>query len=268
MNLSGHIIACLAAAASCLAAGADFGRYQPIVDRQMFGAPPPGFDPAKPPSEVSKASRESQKEMAAEQEKLKSSIRFSLLNVEADGTVMVGFSDNSEKPPRHYYLKVGEESGGWLVKSADPSPDERRVTLVKGEMEVELKLGDDSSGKADATKRVNGQSAPSAASAPDHASENMSLGGLRTSRRKARELENAQKAQERLLLQEILKNQKAEAERREVEAAERREKEEAERLERERRDMEETRRREAEAAGKPSTPSGEGAEGDLENDKN
>ena len=38
--------------------------YRSIVDRQMFGTPPPGFDPMKMPSEVSKSS---QKEISREQ---------------------------------------------------------------------------------------------------------------------------------------------------------------------------------------------------------
>ena len=34
-----------------------YDRYQSIVDRQMFGALPVGFDPTKLPSEVTKSSQ-------------------------------------------------------------------------------------------------------------------------------------------------------------------------------------------------------------------
>ena len=44
----------MAAGASAFADDGSFDRYQSIVDRQMFGRPPVGFDPTKPPSEVSK----------------------------------------------------------------------------------------------------------------------------------------------------------------------------------------------------------------------
>ena len=46
-----------------------FERYRPIIDRQMFGSLPPGFDPNKLPSEVQKSSA-SEKELTQEQEKL------------------------------------------------------------------------------------------------------------------------------------------------------------------------------------------------------
>ena len=45
------------AACSCLAAAAErqpLERYQSIIDRQMFGQPPPNFDPSVPPSQVQK----------------------------------------------------------------------------------------------------------------------------------------------------------------------------------------------------------------------
>lgn len=124
-------------------------RYQSIIDRQMFGEPPPGFDPTRPPSEVTKAE---QRELSKEQEKLQSSISFSVINVTPQGDTMVGFSDNSEKPPKHYYLKVGEENGGWLVKEADPVGG--TMTIQKDNIEVSLTIGGNSANDPNANSRV------------------------------------------------------------------------------------------------------------------
>lgn len=129
------------------------GEYQSIVDRQMFGKPPAGFDPMKMPSEVS---RSSQKEVTKEQEKLQSSVHFSVINISEDGTPVVGFTDNADpKKPVHLYLRLGEERAGWLVKSADPKT--ATTTLVKGDVELNLSLGDNSA------KAGDGKNAPLAA---------------------------------------------------------------------------------------------------------
>ena len=132
------------ASAAAFAERQPLERYQSIIDRQMFGQPPPGFDPTRPPSEVSKSDAKEQVELTKEQEQLKSSVRFSVINVTADGETAVGFTDNSDKVPKHYYLKLGEERDGWLVKEADA--EEKRMVIAKGEIEVELQLGDDSGG--------------------------------------------------------------------------------------------------------------------------
>lgn len=159
-----------------------YERYVSIIDRQMFGTPPAGFDPMKMPSEVSKSS---QKELTKEQEKLQSAIHFSVINVAADGTAVVGFSDNSDpKMPVHHYLKVGEESGGWKVVSADLASSS--MTIVKDGVELTLKLGDNSgkSGK-------NGAGAPAAvpavASAHGEGTRRSGLLGSLRSRRFQRE---------------------------------------------------------------------------------
>ena len=125
-----------------LAVTQPFERYQTIVDRQMFGPLPPGFDPTKMPNEVQKSSV-SEKQLTKEQEKLQSSIHFSVINVTSEGETVVGFSDNSNsKAPVHYYLKVGETRNGWTVKAADPV--EATMTIAKEDIEVSLKLGGNS----------------------------------------------------------------------------------------------------------------------------
>ena len=134
------------AASALLAEQQPFERYQPIIDRQMFGQPPPNFDPAKPPSEAPRGgAARGEEELTREQAVIKSSIHFSAINVTPDGATAVGFTDNSNpKTPVHYYLKVGEERNGWKVTEADPVKAE--MTIVKDDVEVTLKLGENSGG--------------------------------------------------------------------------------------------------------------------------
>ena len=118
-----------------------FDRYQSVVDRQMFGPLPPGFDPTARPSDV-RSSAAAGRELSQEQEKLKSAIRFSAIDVRPSGEVAVGFSDNSDpKSPRFYFLKVGESRDGWTVKEADA--EAATMTIVKDDVEVSLTLGGD-----------------------------------------------------------------------------------------------------------------------------
>ena len=145
---------CLLAAVSVFAEKQPFERYQTIVDRQMFGPLPPGFDPTKPPSEVSRSDM-SEKELTKEQEQLKSAIHFSVINVASDGQTEVGFTDNSDpKAPRHYFLKAGETSkdGKWTVKEANS--ESASMTIAQGEVEVTLTLGGNSATDAAATSRA------------------------------------------------------------------------------------------------------------------
>ena len=165
-----------------------YERYQSIVDRQMFGPLPVGFDPSKSPAEVSKSgSAAAEKELTKEQEKVKSAIRFSVINVTPQGETAIGFTDNSDpKAPVHYYLKVGESRGGWEVKEADAKA--ATMTIAKDGVEVSLSLGGDSAkdGKTQATQ-------PAAANAADAASKRRSpmLATLGSRRRARQEREEA-----------------------------------------------------------------------------
>ena len=135
-------------------------RYQSIIDRQMFGPLPPGFDPTKSPNEVQKSSARDEKQLTQEQEKLQSSIHFSVINVASDGQPEVGFTDNSDpKAPKHYFLKVGESRDGWTVK--DASAEDATMTIAKGEIEVSLSLGGNSA-KDGGTSKAGGASATAA----------------------------------------------------------------------------------------------------------
>lgn len=129
-----------------------FERYQSIIDRSMFGRPPPGFDPTKPSSEVPKSDNKTQAELQA-QANIKTAIRFSAINVTPEGAIAVGFTDSSDaNNPVHYYLKVGESRNGWLVKDADPV--KATMTIVKDEVEVTLSIGGNSAQSDAASKGV------------------------------------------------------------------------------------------------------------------
>lgn len=148
-----------------------YERYRSIVDRQMFGEPPLGFDPTKPPSEVSKSdARDAEAQLTKEQEQIKSAIHFSVINVTPGGETAVGFTDNGDsKNPVHYYLKVGEQRNGWLVKEADPV--KATMVIAKGEVEVSLSIGGNSAKGGSTTKVAAGSLAtaelsPAAVSAP------------------------------------------------------------------------------------------------------
>lgn len=127
-----------------------YERYQTIVDRQMFGQPPAGFDPTKMPSEVAKTK---DADIQKKEEAVKKAIRFSVINVTSAGETVVGFSDNGDpKGALHYYLKVGESQNGWTVKAADP--EAATMTIEKEGIEVTLTLGGDSATNQDAVKAV------------------------------------------------------------------------------------------------------------------
>ena len=136
-------------------------RYQSIIDRQMFGQPPPNFDPTKPPSQVQKGAGD-ETMLTDEQKAIKSAIHFSAINVTPAGDVAVGFTDNSDsKMPVHYYLQVGETRNGWKVLEAEP---------VKATMKVAKGGG--------STARAGVNAAPAFATANRRAGL---LGGMRRS---------------------------------------------------------------------------------------
>ena len=157
---------CAVASLFCLAAVAErqpIDRYQSIIDRQMFGQPPPNFDPTKPPSQVQKGASD-EKVLTREQEAIKSAIHFSAINVTPAGDIAVGFTDNSDsKLPVHYYLKVGEERNGWKVLEADPVKATMKV--AKGDIEVALDLGANSAKGGGSTARAGANAATAAATA-------------------------------------------------------------------------------------------------------
>jgi hypothetical protein len=55
------------------------------------------------------------------------------------GKIAVGFIDKNAKPPRNYYLNVGDSSGGFTVLEADF--DEETAMIEKDGVSIALKLG-------------------------------------------------------------------------------------------------------------------------------
>ena len=224
---------CAVASLFCLAAVAErqpIDRYQSIIDRQMFGQPPPNFDPTKPPSQVQKGASD-EKVLTREQEAIKSAIHFSAINVTPDGDIAVGFTDNSDsKLPVHYYLKVGEERNGWKVLEADPVKASMKV--AKGDIEVALDLGANSAKGGGSTARAGVSAAPAVATAGRRA-------GLMASRRPTglaadpamgpgASLRERRAAREQARLEEAAKEKELE-DKRKAEAAEKEKEREAQR---------------------------------------
>lgn len=151
---------------------AGFARYQSIVDRMPFGREPEGFDPEAPPGTVPAGAGRGggaggvmdEQMRSAEEQKLMAAVRVSAINVTPSGKVAVGFTDSSVQPAVNYYLKVGESRDGWLVKHADAAGDALKATLEKDGIEVELALGEGSSGGNDKKKGLGGRRLPGAAS--------------------------------------------------------------------------------------------------------
>lgn len=128
-----------------------FERYKTIMDRMPFGREPSGFNPDAPPGTApaggGRGGADAVAEEAArteEERRILSAVRVSAINVTPSGKIAVGFTDSTAQPAVNYYLKVGESRDGWLVKDADA--DELKATLAKGDVEVELGLGEGQDG--------------------------------------------------------------------------------------------------------------------------
>ena len=183
---------------SLFASTRPFEDYQTIIDRQMFGAPPHGFDPSKMPSDVAKANSKAEQERSKAEEKIKRAIRFSVLNVTADGEIMVGFTDQRDaKNPLNYYLKVGETRNGWTVKEADRN--EATMTIVDSEgIEVTLRLGGDSASDPNSVRNaVANAAAANKAATDDNAVARPTTLRLRSLRGRRAEQERERDARDR-----------------------------------------------------------------------
>ena len=220
-------VAIALAASSVFAEKQSIERYQSIIDRQMFGPLPPGFDPTKSPNEVQKSSSKDERQLTQEQEKLQSSIHFSVINVASDGQPEVGFTDNSDpKAPKHYFLKVGESRDGWTVK--DASAENATMTIAKGEIEVSLSLGGNSAKDGGTSKAGGaGAAAPAANGGARRPGGLLGGGGLGTLR--ARRLQRQQEAQAAAAKQQ--EEQSAREAERQAQAEQEKQQREAERAE-------------------------------------
>lgn len=175
-----------------------YSRYEGIVARAPFGAPPANFDPSVNPGTISaRDAARAGKQLSVEQEHLKRVVKFSVINLDPGGVVRVGFSDmSSAKMPRHYYLAVGESRDGWTVAAADAAM--RTAKVEKDGVELELTLGGESAGtqmaKTDSPAHRAGVRTLEVASAARPASGG-GLTGAKTRSRQRRLLQAEERAQ-------------------------------------------------------------------------
>ena len=165
----------LAAVAALLAAGIAFAdkedsdeeeapvtfeRYRSIIDRYPFGVPPPDFDPKDLSSTSGSSSArdreaaKTERQLTQEENKLKASVRLCAFNLTPERRVMVGFVDNSSKPPQSFYMSVGDNKGGWTVVSADV--DKQTAVVEKDGVEVELEFTKPGGGNSTAAAAAAG----------------------------------------------------------------------------------------------------------------
>ncbi len=147
-----------------------FSHYAVILDRKPFG------DLSKPTApEAVPQPDQAAIEQAKEEQALARQIDMVAVNRTPRGKLAVGFIDKGAKPPRNYYLNVGESSGGFTVVEADF--DEETATIEKEGVSIILKLGKGMIPKKDAgegTEAVGTTPAPPVAS-PLHPSNHSPL---------------------------------------------------------------------------------------------
>ena len=110
-----------------------FSHYAVILERKPFG------DMAKPEAAAVPEPDQAAIEQAKEEQALARQIDMVAVNRTPRGKVAVGFIDKNTKPPRNYYLNVGESSGGFTVVEADFT--EETATIEKDGVSIALKLG-------------------------------------------------------------------------------------------------------------------------------
>lgn len=110
-----------------------FSHYAVILERKPFG------DMAKPEAAAVPEPDQAAIEQAKEEQALARQIDMVAVNRTPRGKVAVGFIDKNAKPPRNYYLNVGESSGGFTVVEADFT--EETATIEKDGVSIALKLG-------------------------------------------------------------------------------------------------------------------------------
>lgn len=183
-----------------------FERYRSITERYPFGVPPPNFDPTDMSSTAnaaaaSRAASKTERELTQEENKLKSSVRLCAFNLTPEHRVMVGFVDNSSKPPQSFYLAVGDSRGGWTVKSADV--DAQKAVVEKNGIEVEIEFTKQAANPAPAAAaqrggRRMGPQPPGATGGPQGGPPGGGIGALeRLRERRAQIAKNAQEEEER-----------------------------------------------------------------------
>jgi hypothetical protein len=122
--------AAVAATTGEQAAGASFSPYQVIIDRAIFGKPPP----AKVAPVAAPVPDPAQKLAEA----LAKKITLKAVNRTPSGNTAVGLIDNDAKPPRILYLNVGDTVDGYTILAADC--DAETATIEKDGVVISLQL--------------------------------------------------------------------------------------------------------------------------------
>ena len=104
-----------------------FERYSGIINRMPFGTPPEPVDIPQPTN------------MAPAQAAFVNQLTLCALNRTPEGAIEVGIVDASQKPPRNYYLNVGESVDDIQVVSAEYDDD--TVSVKKSGVDLTLRLG-------------------------------------------------------------------------------------------------------------------------------
>jgi hypothetical protein len=108
-----------------------FAPYQVIIDRAIFGKPPP----AKVAPVAAPVPDPAQKQAEA----LAKKITLKAVNRTPSGNTAVGLIDNDAKPPRILYLNVGDTVDGYTIIAADN--DAETATIEKDGVVISLQLG-------------------------------------------------------------------------------------------------------------------------------
>ena len=123
--------AAVAATTGEQAAGASFAPYQVIIDRAIFGKPPP----AKVAPVAAPVPDPAEKQAEA----LAKKITLCAVNRTPADNTAVGIIDNDAKPPRNLYLNVGDTVDGFTILAADC--DAETATIEKDGVVISLQLG-------------------------------------------------------------------------------------------------------------------------------
>ena len=130
---------CLVVAATTAVYGAgavdytDFSRYDVILQRKPFGVPPPPPSEAPPPAPPKPVGPPA----------FIKALRLVAITYSKFG-LKVGFLDITKKPPKSYYLRVGQSEDGIVVVDADY--DQEGALLRKGDEEHWIYLKGESGG--------------------------------------------------------------------------------------------------------------------------
>jgi hypothetical protein len=112
--------------------GDSFAPYQVIIDRAIFGKPPP--------ARTASAAAEPVPDLTQKQaEALAKKITLCAVNRTPSDNTAVGLIDNDAKPPRNLYLNVGDTVDGYTILAADCGAE--TATIEKDGVVISLQLG-------------------------------------------------------------------------------------------------------------------------------